>query len=312
MWHPADLAVWAIARRLERTGPPVDTRTDIDTASLQRRFPRLADVSVTDVAVAGPHGEVPARHYRAPGESRAAFLWVHGGAFVGGDLAMPESNWIALELAARGIPVLAVDYRKALNGVTYPIPSDDVLAAWLWATADAEALFGVDPGRMHLGGASAGGTLVADVALRLRAGAGPAPASLVLAYALLHPRLPKPTVEAVEATSKLTGILRFRPSIVRAVSGHYAGRRGLREHAFIGTEADLTGLPPIYLLVAAIDDLRSSSETFARQLEVAGAPYEMFVEKSATHGYLNHPEAKSAQRSVKRLAAWILAHSDEG
>ena len=57
-------------------------------------------------------------------------MWVHGGAFMGGYLDMPESNWVALELAARGIPVFAVDYTKCLGDVHYPVPSDDVLAAW--------------------------------------------------------------------------------------------------------------------------------------------------------------------------------------
>ena len=69
------------------------------------------------------------RHETAVPTARA-LVWVHGGAFIGGSLDMPESDWVARELAARGIPVVAVDYAKCLGEVHYPVPSDDVLAAW--------------------------------------------------------------------------------------------------------------------------------------------------------------------------------------
>ena len=126
-------------RWLRENGEPPELRPDVDTASLRRRFPRLADVAVTDVVVTSPHGPQPARVYRdeAATPSGRALVWVHGGAFIGGYLDMPESNWVALELAARGIPVFAVDYTKCLGDVHYPVPSDDVLAAWDHARAHA-------------------------------------------------------------------------------------------------------------------------------------------------------------------------------
>ena len=87
---------------------------------------------MSDLIVESPHGPQPARVYRdeTATPTGRALVWVHGGAFIGGYLDMPESNWVALELAARGIPVFAVDYTKCLGDVHYPVPSDDVLAAW--------------------------------------------------------------------------------------------------------------------------------------------------------------------------------------
>ncbi|WP_417563432.1 alpha/beta hydrolase [Microbacterium sp.] len=316
MLTPADVVMRFVAWRLGRTGPAPDPRPDIDTASLQRRFPRLAGVEVDDVEVAGPAGPVPARRYRDPSRpARIAFVWVHGGAWLGGDLDMPESNWVALELAAAGIPVLAVDYRKALHGVRHPAPLDDVTAAWAHATAHADALFGVDASRLHLGGASAGGALAAGVVLRSRdAAAGTSgssagvgmPASLVLAYPMLYPKLPPNTAETKRLMAKMPTRLRFRPSVVRALAKHYAGARGMSDpSAFPGLVDDLHGFPPTYILVAAIDDLHSSGDVFAERLRAAGVPVELYSERSATHGHLNHPEANSAQRSVKRIIAWL-------
>jgi acetyl esterase/lipase len=219
---------------------------------------------------------------------------------------MPESNWVALELAAQGIPVLAVDYRKALRGVRHPVPVDDVHAAWLHATGDADALFGVDAARLHLGGASAGGTIVSGVTMRLHTQRGPMPASVVLAYPMMHPTLPPNTPATLDLMKKMPSRLRFRPPVVRALAKHYAGRAVATDpEAFAGTARDLAWWPPTYILVAMIDDLRSSGDMFARQLRDAGVRVELFAERSATHGHLNHPEAASAQRSVKRIAQWI-------
>ena len=52
-------------RWLAENGEPADPRTDIDTASLKRRFPHLTGVETADLRIDGPHGRlVPARLYR--------------------------------------------------------------------------------------------------------------------------------------------------------------------------------------------------------------------------------------------------------
>lgn len=328
MLTPADLVMRFVAWRLGRNGTAPDSRPDIDTASLRRRFPRLAGVEVTDVPVAGPAGPVPARLYRDRTAATAhAFVWVHGGAWLGGDLDMPESNWVALELAAAGIPTLAVDYRKALHGVRHPASLDDVWAAWRHARQHAQDLFGLDAAHVHLGGASAGGALAAGVVLRARDAAADAssgtaassdtatdagvPASLVLAYPMLYPKLPPNTAETKRLMAKMPARLRFRPSVVRALAKHYAGAKGLSDPtAFPGLAPDLRGFPPTYVLVAAIDDLRSSGDVFAGRLRKAGVRVELVAERSATHGHLNHPEANSAQRSVGRIIGWLDSFAD--
>jgi len=103
-----------------------------------------AGIDVTDVRIPGRHGDIPARGYRGPTEAiGAALIWAHGG-FIGGDLDMPEAHWVGAELARRGVPVLSIDYTKCLDGVHYPVPSDDVLDAWLFVAGHEEE-FGVAP-----------------------------------------------------------------------------------------------------------------------------------------------------------------------
>lgn len=84
----------------------------------------------------GPHGDVPVRVYTPDGGATRApgLVWVHGGAFVGGDLDMAEADWTAREVcAATGAVVVSVDYRLARDGVRHPVPHDDVVAAVRYA-----------------------------------------------------------------------------------------------------------------------------------------------------------------------------------
>ena len=153
-------------------------------------LPRAVDIR-NDV-VPGPHGPIPVRLYRAVGASGAvpALLWSHGGGFVGGDLDRNESHVVGAELAAlSGALVVAVGYRLANQGVRYPVPLDDVEAAWLWLAAHAHEL-GVDARRIAIGGGSAGANLAAATVVRLRGNGDPVPAAVLLAYPALHFPLP--------------------------------------------------------------------------------------------------------------------------
>src|SRR4051794_5122589 len=127
------------------------------------------------------------------GIARPCLVWAHGGGFVGGDLDMREADWVAREICARaGAVVVSVDYRLAVDGVCYPVPHDDVVAAVAWVR-DTAADLGIDAGRISIGGASAGGNLTAGAALKLRDRDGWVPATLLLAYPALHAAVPPPS-----------------------------------------------------------------------------------------------------------------------
>lgn len=283
---------------LRTHGEPADPRDDVDTASLRRRFPHLRGVESRDVTFEGARGPQPARLYRDPSAplSGTAMVWVHGGAFVGGYLDMPESHWVAMELAARGIPVLALDYTKCLGDVHFPVPSDDVLAGWRHAVANAEDLFGVAPDAVVLGGASAGGNLVAGVAARVRDTGAPAPAGLVLVYPALHPNGAAPG-EPIEADAPMGRI-----------SLNFAGPAGLGDpYAFPGLGSG-AGLPPMLVVVCEADELRPSGEVFASVVQAAGGDVRLYLEPGAAHGHINEPADPTAARTVEAIGGWLLAH----
>lgn len=286
-------------RWLAENGEPADPRNDIDTASLTRRFPHLSGVETADIRIDGPHGRlIPARLYRdagAPASGRA-LVWVHGGAFIGGHLDMPEANWVALELAARGIPVLSVDYVKCLGDVHFPEPTDEVRAAFTHAFAHAAELFGVPSDAVLLGGASAGGNLTAGAVAQLQDAGDPVPAGLVLVYPVVHPNGPEAS-EVVDLAS---------PHGQLALN--FAGsEEALRDpHAFAAL-GRVDGFPATLVVVCEKDDLRPSGEAFARQLEDAGIRVALHLEVAAGHGHINEPSDPTALPTIEAIAEWISA-----
>jgi acetyl esterase/lipase len=287
---------------LEQHGPPPETRPEATTEALVERYPALAPVLVEPVEIAGPHGPVEARVYRAPGAtSSSGFVWVHGGAWVTGILDNPEAHWVSLAIAAAGIPVLSVEYRKALNGVHFPVPSDDVLAAFLAAPTLLDS-----PTHLHIGGASAGANLAAGVTKRLRDGAGPLPAGMVLVYGLFHPTLP-------DYSDELQATLATTPEIdtawriaVPAINRNFVGDAALLNDPYaFPANGDAAGLPAAFLVNSEFDSLRASGEAFASQLEDAGVAVVNETEPGTQHGHFDQPLQPYGERSLARIVGWI-------
>ncbi|PYM23782.1 MAG: hypothetical protein DMD78_10780 [Candidatus Rokuibacteriota bacterium] len=129
-------------------------------------------------------GSIPIRVYRPAGVPDATRLPVlvffHGGGWVIGDLDTHDTLCRQLTAEA-GISVVAVDYRLAPEH-KFPAAADDAWAATKWVVEHAAEL-GVDPGKLAVGGDSAGGNLAAVVALQARDAGGPA----ITLQALLYP-----------------------------------------------------------------------------------------------------------------------------
>jgi len=283
-------------RWLAEHGEPADPRADIDTASLVRRFPHLAGVEAVDEVVGGPHGPVPVRVYRdaAAKPTGSALVWVHGGAFIGGHLDMPESNWFSRELAARGIPVVSVDYAKCLGDVHHPVPTDDVLAGWEWARAVAADRLGVPSEALVLGGASAGGTLTSGAVTRLRDAGEPLPAGLVLVYPVVHPNGPDASPHVALDSPHGQLALNF--------AGYAEALADPQAFAGLG---DGHGFPPTLVVVCELDDLRPSGEAFAARLANADVDSELRLEAGARHGHIDQPGDEGALRTIDAVAEWI-------
>jgi acetyl esterase len=274
---------------------------------LLRTFPELDSVTTTDVAIPGPHGTVNGRLYRgARNSGSGGFVWVHGGAFVGGDIDGTEAHWPALALAEAGIPVLSLGYRKALRGVHYPVPSDDILAGWNWANTNL-ARFGSGIETLHLGGASAGANLTAGVCKRLRDGGGAAPRSLVLVYPLIHAVLPDdPPGTLAALQQRAPGVFMSQAWIDDCVL-NYVGDPALLSDPYAVPALGFVGnQPPVLIINCEVDSLRVSGEDYARRLQDAGVTVRVESLHAAFHGCLSDPRAEGAVHCLSLMRKWLM------
>ncbi|MDT7731027.1 MAG: acetyl esterase, partial [Mycobacterium sp.] len=153
------------------------TQLRITAASFNQDIP-LA--SVTNLSIPGPAGPVRARHYRPiNGDGQPLLVFYHGGGQVIGDIETHDT--LCRQICREGgMHVLSVDYRLAPEHKA-PAGSEDAYAAFGWALDHAGEL-GADPGRVAVGGDSAGGNLAALVSLRARDEGARLPALQLLFY----------------------------------------------------------------------------------------------------------------------------------
>ncbi len=88
--------------------------------------------------------------------SLPVIVWVHGGAWMGGS---KDDAVMAIPLVGRGYAVASINYRLSQHAV-FPAQIEDCKAAIRWLRANAKA-YNLDPERIGVWGASAGGHLVA-------------------------------------------------------------------------------------------------------------------------------------------------------
>ncbi|NYJ07209.1 alpha/beta hydrolase [Petropleomorpha daqingensis] len=299
----------------------LDGMTSIEAALADpQQAPRLAqfmsvgeaapcpEVLTRDLEAPGPHGPVRVRVY-TPVEgdgspARPGLVWVHGGGFRMGNLDDAPIDGLVREFCVRAdAVVVSVDYRLAVDGVAYPVPHDDVVAALRWVRANADAV-GIDPTRLSAGGDSAGGNLVAGAALRVRDEDAWTPAALLLVYPVLHPVVPPLSPGLAAAAATLPDLLRFLPSDVAEMNRNYLGgpETTADGYAMPGL-AVLDGLPPTLVVNAEYDDLRASGEAFVASLALAGVDVRQVCAPGMLHGFLMLPDSIEPAGRTRQLLA---------
>ena len=206
---------------------------------------------------------------QAPGP---ALLWIHGGGYLIGDAAQDDvlCGRFAREL---GATVVSVNYRLAPE-YPYPAPVEDCYSALSWLAA----LPAVDPARVAIGGASAGGGLAAALALLAR-DRGEIP---VAAQLLVYPMIDDRTVERTDLDNP-------GHRLWNQASNKYGWRAYLGDAdpdvAVPARRADLAGLPPAWVGVGTLDLFHDEDLAYAERLREAGVPCEVMVVDGAFHGF---------------------------
>ncbi|MEO0565183.1 MAG: alpha/beta hydrolase fold domain-containing protein, partial [Chloroflexota bacterium] len=119
-------------------------------------------MSLVEVPNADGSFDVPLRIFRPEGstETLPAMIWIHGGGYVLNN-AEADDALVAYFAVTWNCVVVSVDYRLAPEN-PFPIPLEDCYVGLKW-THDNAASLNVDPGRIAIGGQSAGGGLAAGL-----------------------------------------------------------------------------------------------------------------------------------------------------
>ena len=244
--------------------------------------PGPRDIEVRPAAVRGAVTTLPARLYAPPGLATPApgLVFFHGGGWTVGDLDTHDG--LCRKLAARGLRVIAVDYRLAPEH-PYPAAADDAVAAFRDVAARAAEL-GIDPARLGVGGDSAGGNLSAVVAQATR-GDAVRPALQALLYAATDLTMSMPS------HARLADAFILDRKAILWYRGHYLGPTPSDATLRAPTAsplhaADVAGVAPAYVLTCGFDPLRDEAIAYAARLRAAGVRVIEQDEPALVHGFL--------------------------
>lgn len=236
---------------------------------------------IENLTMPGPGGELALRLYRpvaAGGEALPALVFFHGGAFRVGDFETHEA--ICRSLAGEaGCRVVAVDYRLAPEH-PFPAAYDDAYAALVWIESNAAQL-GIDPNRIAVGGDSAGGALAAAACQRAKAQAGPAVAYQLLLFPVTLFGADFPSMRTFA-----TGYQLERDAIEYS-HALYAPREQWQDPRISPLQsADLSGLPPAYVMLAEYDVLHDEGLAYAEKVRSAGVPVTIADHPGMIHDFI--------------------------
>jgi acetyl esterase len=239
----------------------------------------VPDVTRKDLSIPISAGALNAFVYTpSSGSNFPVIIYFHGGGWVIASAEVYDGGARALAHDANAI-VISVDYRLAPEN-KFPVAWDDALAAYQWVTENASALGG-DGNRFGLAGESAGGNLAVATAVAARDAGLVKPKHLLAVYPVaqtgslhtesyLENAIAKPLNKAM--------ISWFVEHLIRSDDDKKDTRIDL-------VNADLSGLPPVTIINATLDPLRSDGGLLEEALKKANVPVERKIYTGVTHEF---------------------------
>lgn len=232
------------------------------------RFPVPEDATVEPVDADG----VPCLLVTAAGSSASStVVWMHSGGYCFGS-AHGYRSFAATLSHASGGQVLLVDYRLAPEH-PWPAAFDDAKAAYRWLLGQ-----GRHPRSIVVGGDSAGAGLAASTLLGLRDEGDPLPAGGVLVSPVADL-----TTSAESMTTRADRDPIASADMLSMLGGLYRGELPGDDPRVSAVFADLSGLPPLLVLVGSEEVVHDDAVRLVERARTAGTPAELLVGDGMFH-----------------------------
>jgi acetyl esterase/lipase len=278
---------YAYVERLRRRRPTdvpdvTERRTGWD--KLTTFFPPPEDATFEPVDAGGVNAEWT---YRTGDTSNGTILYFHGGGYCMGSVE-GHRNLVARLAGASRARALSVDYGLAPES-PFPAALEDARAACEWLLAEV--------GENHpivVAGDSAGGGLALALLVALK-NAGK---SMPNAAVCMSPSTDFAANEDIDPINSIAGSAAF--------ASLYLGATDERTPLASPLYADLTGLPPLLLLVGTWEILLDDSTRFADRAREAGVDVELQVWDEMMHIWpFFHGQFPEAQQAIDVMGAFI-------
>ncbi|WP_137723344.1 alpha/beta hydrolase [Prescottella subtropica] len=255
--------------------PPADTQIGDRPVDVEhRRVPGPDGAPEIELTILRP------RDGGAPAAGRPAIYQIHGGGMILGNRFFGLDGLADLVLRTGAVGV-SVEYRLAPEHPG-PAAAEDCYAGLCWLAGNAAAL-GVDPQRILVGGASAGGGLSAAVALMARDRGGPDLVGQLLDCPMLDDR--NETVSARQYDGIGAWDRNNNDTAWDAILGADRFTDAVSPYSAPARATDLSGLPPAFVTVGAAEVFRDEAIAYAGRIWASGGTAELHVWSGGYHGF---------------------------
>ncbi len=262
--------------------------------------PSMAETEEIQVPTA--HDVVRVRLYRPTVRSglQPALVYLHGGGWT--LFSIDTHDRVMRELAARaGVVVAGVDYALSPEA-KFPLALRQVESVVRWLHVNGAGL-GVDPGKLAIGGDSAGANLAVGTSLLLRdSGAAQLLQGMLLIYGCFTSELSTWSTSGYGAEGNLLSA----SEMAEFWRNYLAEPADVLDPLASPLRARLEGLPPTFQVTAQCDVLAEQGAAFAARLREAGVAAVEREYAGATHSFIEAVAvAKVAGRALDDSAAWL-------
>ena len=296
-----------IAAAVKKIGPVIDPPgTAILFALLQKEEP-YAGVTVARDEKYGsdPRNRLdvfqPATASTMP---RPILIFVHGGAFTGGDKHPPDTVFydnIMLWAVANGMVGVNITYRLAPEH-PYPAQQEDALAAYRWLLQG-----GTDPRRLALMGDSAGGNLVLCLLRRLHREGLPMPAAAVC----LSPWTDLANGGESMAANEPFDLIDRR--MVAQWAAWYTHGRDPKDPEISPLYGDFAGFPPVYIQAGGAEIMIDMIRAYAEKARREGADVALDVWEHMIHNFQAFGDRmEESEDALGRIRDFVAARIGPG